>query len=324
MLFRSKHPITRGGSKIPRMSKVDIDRLAPRLTPHGHLLLAPDQDAPALPAALEKRLTDAFELGSGHGLLQLGASEVSSVLPPAWAWWRDFAVRYVTARCATPADRDVTAPDEQVLDAFVTAAPPIVGAEYLTAEVLTALWAVLDSALRLEWAASKVSLQAFLKSRHAVWNVVGRVHFNLAEIRKDPDAPFAFLATYTARLSAHGKAQHLPLSQALVEFSDGKSQSQLLSLLVPVQRAAEQCAWLNAMVDSGEIYHPLRWLPAEAYQFLMDVPKLEAAGIIVRAPGTWPAGRPARPMLSATVGTRAPSLLGKDRSEERRVGKECA
>ena len=143
-----------------------------------------------------------------------------------------------------------------------------------------------------------------------IW--LGRVHFNLAENRKDAEAPFAFLATYTSRVSAHGKAQHLPLSQALAEFSDGKSHARLLSLLMPVQRAAEQCGWLRAMVDSGEIYHPLRWLPADAYQFLTDVPKLEAAGIIVRAPGAWQAGRPARPLVKASVGTRSPSLLGKD------------
>ena len=134
----------------------------------------------------------------------------------------------------------------------------------------------------------------------------------LAENRKDPHAPFAFLATYTSRLSAQGKAQHMPLSQALAEFSDGNRRSRLLSLLVPVQRAAEQCDWLNAMVADGEIYHPLRWTPADAYRFLIDVPKLEAAGIVVRAPGTWQAGRPARPQVRASVGGRPPSLLGKD------------
>ena len=47
---------------------------------------------------------------------------------------------------------------------------------------------------------------------HPVWNLVGGVHFNLAENRKDPEAPFAFLATYTARSLAQGSAQHLPLS----------------------------------------------------------------------------------------------------------------
>ena len=53
-------------------------------------------------------------------------------------------------------------------------------------------------------------LQEFLKRRNPVWNLVGRVHFNLAENRQDPEAPFAFLATYTPRLSAQAKAQHLP------------------------------------------------------------------------------------------------------------------
>ena len=206
----------------------------------------------------------------------------------------------------------MTAPAEQALDALIANAPPMTGAEYLTARVLVALWTELDTALRDELVASKDTLQAFLRSLHPIWNLVGRVHFNLAENRRDAEAPFAFLATYTPRVSAYGKAQHLPLSQALAEFSDGKSHARLLSLLMPVQRAAEQCGWVRAMVDSGAIYHPLRWLPADAYQFLTDVPKLEAAGIIVRAPGAWHAGRPARPIVKARVGTRSPSLLGKD------------
>jgi non-specific serine/threonine protein kinase len=66
------------------------------------------------------------------------------------------------------------------------------------------------------------------------------------------------------------------------------------------------------MVEAGEIYHPLRWTPAEAFEFLTDVPKLEAAGIVVRMPSAWQAGRPPRPKISASVGGRVPSVLGKD------------
>lgn len=296
----------------PRMSIPATDFLAPLLTPHGHLRLAADSDAPPLPAALAQRLGDAFARGSGHGLLHLGAAEVGVFLPPAWAWWREFAARYVTALCATPEGHAVTAPADQVLGTLIADAPPMTGGEYLTPGVLLTFWVELGAALRDEFVASKETLQAFLRSHHPIWNLVGRVHFNLAENRKDAEAPFAFLATYTSRVSAHGKAQHVPLSQALAEFSDGKSHQRLLSLLMPVQRAAEQCGWLRAMVDSGAIYHPLRWLAADAYQFLTDVPKLEAAGIIVRAPGAWRAGRPARPLVKASVGTRSPSLLGKD------------
>ena len=50
------------------------------------------------------------------------------------------------------------------------------------------------------------------KDRQPAWNLIGRVNFNLAENRKDAEAPFAFLATYTTQLSAAAKPQHLPLA----------------------------------------------------------------------------------------------------------------
>ena len=302
--------------QITVMNIEKASALALIITPHGRLLLAPEDDAPILAEALHSSLVDSFTRSTGHGLLHLGAAEVGSVLPPTFAWWRDFSARYVTTLCATTEageiDSGIVVPVAQDLDELVANAPPMTGAEYLTADVLVALWNEMEAAFRMELTESGKSLQDFLKSLHPAWNLVGRVHFNLAENRKDAEAPFAFIATYTSRLSAHGKAQHQPLSQALNEYSDGKSQSRLLSLLMPVQRAAECCDWVLSMVESGEIYHPLRWTPADAYQLLLAVPQLEAAGIVVRAPGTWQAGRPARPLVKASVGSKAPSLLGKD------------
>ncbi|CAG2160657.1 DEAD/DEAH box helicase [Cupriavidus numazuensis] len=288
--------------------------LVPHLTPGGHLLAVPEDGAPLLIEETRLRLERAFALGAGHGLLQLGATEIGHSLPPAWAWWRDFAARYVTALCATPEDGEieVATPAAEDLEAMIADAPPMTGGEYLTPEVLATLWGQIDTALHQELAAANVSLQDFLKSHHPAWNLVGRVHFNLAENRRDPEFPFAFLATYTARVSAHGKAQHQPLSQALAEFSGARSKAQLLSLLLPVQRAAEHCDWLREMVDTGEIYHPLRWTPVDAYRFLSDLSELDGAGIVVRMPGVWQAGRPARPVVKASVGARPPSLLGKD------------
>ena len=81
---------------------------------------------------------------------------------------------------------------------------------------------------------------------------------------------------------------------------------------MPVQRAAEHCPWLKAMVDAGEIFHPLRWSPQQALQFLKDVPALESAGVVVRMPASWRMNRPARPQVKATVGGNAPSQLGMD------------
>src|ERR1035438_2861753 len=73
--------------------------LVPALTPHGHLTLSEDRDAPALDPELAQRLRDAFARGSGHGLFQLGAGEVGTALPPVFSYWREFGARYVTLLC---------------------------------------------------------------------------------------------------------------------------------------------------------------------------------------------------------------------------------
>ncbi len=296
----------------------DLVSLVPILTPHGHLSLVEEADAPVLDLNLAQCLRDAFARGSGHGLLLLGAGEIGTAVPPIFSYWREFGGRYVTALCTQPDaetsrhDPQVPAPPESELAQLVLEAPVMTGAEYLTAAVLHALWQEMDGAFRLELSESKCGVQDFLKRRNPAWNLVGRVHFNLAENRKDEQAPFAFLATYTTQLSAHAKAQHLPLGQALREYAGAANKGRLLSLLLPVQRATESCPWLKAMVDAGEIFHPLRWQPDEALQLLRDVPQLESAGVVVRMPASWRTGRPPRPQVTARVGSRVPSALGKD------------
>jgi hypothetical protein len=286
------------------------------LTPRGHLLFTAADGTFQPASALLCRLESAFARGSGHGLLELGAAEVGTALPADFSYWRDFAARLVTAICTHP-DLDahhapIAAPPLAELEALAVAAPPMTGAEYITASLLETLWTQIAAAFRSELAESKASVQEFLQRKSPAWHLVGRVHFNLAENRKDDDAPFAFLATYTTQLSKYAKAQHLPLGRALSEYAGAANKPRLLSLLLPVQRAAAGCPWLKAMVEAGEIYHPLRWTPAEAFQLLTDVPRLEAAGVIVRVPTAWRANRPPRPQVTATVGGKPPSGLGTD------------
>jgi non-specific serine/threonine protein kinase len=285
------------------------------VTPHGHLRLLDDDAAPPVADDVGTRLRDAFARGAGDGLLQLGAAEVTTPLPAVFAYWRDVAARYVTSVTGTPVEAgntlsEIDPPDAGARAALVGAAPPMTGLEYLTPDVLAALWRDLDAAFRRAFGASRQSLQDFLHSLHSAWSVVGRVHFNLAEYKLDPETPFAFLATYTTALGARGKAQHAPLGRALEEFAGAKNKPRLLSLLLPVQRAAESCPWLKEMVEDGGVFHPLRWDAVEAYRFLQDVPKLEAAGVVVRLPAGWKAGRPARAQARATIGTKPPAGIG--------------
>lgn len=295
--------------------------LAPILTPTGRLYIvetAEAPDAPPIDADVARRIEAAFARGHGHGLLHLGVAEPGAALPPVLGYWRDLGARFVTAVCGIPdaGERGVAisvpAPAPEMLSALAAAAPPMTGAEYVTAEVLASLWAALDAALHTELRESRLSLPEFLHRKNPAWNLVGRVHLNLGENRLDVDAPFAFLATYTTRLSTHAKAMHVPLGQALREYAGAANKPRLLSLLVPVQRAAENCPWLRQMVDAGEIYHPLRWTPGEAFQFLSDIPRLEAAGIIVRVPAAWRAGRPPRAQVTGSVGAKTPSHVGPE------------
>jgi non-specific serine/threonine protein kinase len=293
------------------------------LTPHGRLRLEACDDAPILDDKIALRLAQAFEQGSGYGLLRLAAGEIGQALPPALLWWRDFAQRYVAALCLQPSAAAMDAPSRRTpplvppppeadIAALVRTAPIMPGAEYLTAEVLLALWEDLAAAFAASLAAAGTDLQSFLKELNPAWHLVGRVHFNLAENKRDPDYPFAFMATYTTGLSAQAKARHLPLGQAIREYSGMANRDKLLSLLLPVQRASETCDWLRSMVDAGEIFHPLRWGPDDAARLLSSLPELESAGVIVRMPAAWRANRPARPRVTATVGSRAPSGIGLD------------
>jgi superfamily II DNA or RNA helicase len=290
-----------------------------RLTPHGRLLAEAAEGAPTLDGGVAASLADAFARGSGHGLFQLGARAAGQTLPPAFLWWRAFAARYVAALCLNApaagngaALPDVPPPDTGECASLVLTAPIMPGAEYLTPEVLLALWDQTASACAAGLAAAQTDLQSFLKALNPAWNLVGRVHFNLAENRRDADLPFAFMATYTTHLSVQARAQHVPLGEALREYAGAANRARLLSLLLPVQRAAEKCAWLKPMIDAGEIFHPLRWSPQDASRFLTSASELEAAGVVVRMPATWRANRPARPQVSGTVGTRQPSAVGLD------------
>ena len=311
---RAIHPKEAGDRVFRWIAKLmtQMDGAALCLTPHGRLVIVSDSGAQQLDTGFTERLQTAFARGSGHGLLLLGVDEAGTTLPPVFAWWREFGARYVTALCTAQDKFSIAVPSIQELEEIALSAPPMTGAEYLTPAILESLWQELDTAFRVELAESECDVQDFLKRRNPAWNLVGRVHFNLAENRKDADAPFAFLATYTTRLSAQAKAQHLPLGQALREYAGAANKERLLSLLVPVQRAAEACPWLKAMVDAGEIFHPLRWSPGEALQLLKDVPELESAGVVVRMPAAWRGNRPPRPRVTGTVGGKPPSGIGKD------------
>ncbi len=290
-------------------------RLALTVSPSGRLRLQEDLDAPALDPGPAQAIAEAFAAGPAAGLFHLGAAEVATPLSPALGFFRDFARLFVTRLCAIGDVEEqrarVTVPvPADVLDRLAPEVPPLEGAEYVDAARLAAWWAELEAHFREAIARHAGTVQSYLLARSAVWHLVGRVYFHLAENKADLDHPFGFLATYTTRLSGQARPQHQPLGQALRTFAGNRSA--LLSLLAPVDRAAGVSSLLKDLVDTGAVFEPLAWTPHEAHRFLQDVPAFEAAGIIVRVPDWWKRERPRRLEVSVTVGGKPPSTLGLD------------
>jgi len=169
-----------------------------------------------------------------------------------------------------------------------------------------------------EIAASKSGLAGWLKQHAPIWRQVGRVCFHLAENKRDPDLPFAFLATYAPSLSKGGQVQYKPLGKALQEYAGDRNNKALINLLLPVHRASEKVDFVKELVDSGEVFLPLAWTPGEAYRLLKSVPLLEESGLLVRLPDWW-RKRP-RPRVAVTIGEQRQRRFGVDAMLDFKVG----
>ena len=289
------------------------------LTPHGLLLMeAVEPPSPWQDLEAGRRVAAALLESPAHGLLRLATRELNTLLAPAAAWWREFGRRHLTQLCHTP-DLEtaheiaaLTSPNEAELIALIDTAPPMRGGEYLEAGLLIFIWRQLDELVRAEIARHPQGAGAWLKDCHPLWRMVGRVSFHLAENKSHPSHPFAFMASYASRISSQSRVQHLPLGRALQEYAGANNKQALVSLLSPIQKAAEKSEFIRELVDSSRIFKPLPWSPREAYRFLKDVPVFEQAGVIVRLPDWWKGGRPPRPKVSVRIGQNRSVGLGAD------------
>jgi non-specific serine/threonine protein kinase len=265
-----------------------------------------------LDARVADGLGSAAEKGSAALLLHLATRHVDVAMPPVESFWRAFARRYFTALCHTDDPLvlgEIAPPGPPVLEEIAASAPPMTGAEYLGGARLESLWRELNDLVFAGIRSAKEGAQGWLKQQNPVWNLVGRVTFHLAENKKSGAHPFAFLATYTHRISDQATPQYLPLGRAFDEFSGAGNRQALLSLLAPVQRASAKSEFVRGLVESKRVYQPQVFTAREAHQFLQEIPAFEEAGLLVRVPA-W--GRPVRPKVNVTVGAGKPAGVGLD------------
>jgi non-specific serine/threonine protein kinase len=278
---------------------------AGRLTALQSAGAQPEGSPEAAPDGRIKRLLRAFASSPAEGLFALAVERLDALQSPSLLYWRDFAGRYLTEVCHTPEQAGgeleaIGPPGSSELATLLLSAPPMQGAEYLTQSALEGVWRELDAWLRGRVAEFGQGLSEFLKEHAPLWHQVGRVCFHLAENRRDPDYPFAFLATYAPSLTRGARIQYQPLSKALQQYAGAKDKRALVKLLSPVHLASQTSPLVKELVEAGDIYQPLAWTPRQAYRFLQDVPVFEQSGVLVRLPDWWKK-RP-RPRVGVSIG----------------------
>ena len=286
-----------------------------RLLPNGRLIWVPGEDVTGVPSKVVSAFADSAEAG----LLALGTDGMGAEgLPDDLQFWREFSSAYLTALCSSPPTargaewQPVPLLAEEKLQELANSAPPSLGMEYLNERVLAEIWQRLDKHVSTTSGGDEQPLEAWLRKMHPLWRLVGRVTFHLAENNRNQEYPFAFLATYTHRVSKRSQLQYLPLGKALKEYADKKDTRTLEALLAPVTKAAESGGLAKELLDSRKVFHALAWTPEEAFRFIEAVPVFEEAGLVVKVPDWWKGkmGRPSRAVVSVSVDTANKATLG--------------
>ena len=195
---------------------------------------------------------------------------------------------------------------EEIED-IIDAAPFALGIGYIDENWITNAFSKFTEAFSGDAANFNGSMEDYFQGKKAETKIPERVFFHLVEHKED-DYPFAFMATY-ATIDKNGNVSHVPLNYALTEYKNDRNK--LMSLLACLNSASAVSDFVASMVESGEMFHPLKFTAKETYEFLKDIPKFEDAGILCRVPNWW-RKRNSSIKLAVKIGEKKKSLLGLD------------
>ena len=188
-----------------------------------------------------------------------------------------------TPSLALEREKAIVSYDKIELDEILSDAPFILGGQYLSSEWALSLFDRYLSVFKSDISTYSSSVESYFSSFSSRYKLPSRIFFHLLESKK-PEAPFAFMATYST-VGEDGKVHHYPLKYALKEYSS--SIEKLAVLISSIKKAAKNSDIISSWLNTGEIFSPIYVSKEEAYAFLMDVPLFEEVGIVTRIPGWW-------------------------------------
>lgn len=260
----------------------------------------------------EEKLLERFQQDRYSALFQLGCEEAGESESPTLVYLRMISERFLEALTSMPELELVRELAEVVLseetkEELLLSVPFGIGTEYIDQDWLEGIFAELNAVFRREMTGYGGTVQMFLTEKGQQLRVPERIFFHLVESR-DEDYPFAFLATY-ATAGQDGRVRHMPLCYALTEFKSERDR--LVKLLSCLNKVSEVSTLIGSFVESGELFHPLKFNSKEAYEFLKSVPAIEECGVLCRVPNWW-RKKNAAVSMNVNLGEKKTSLLGFD------------
>jgi len=292
---------------MTRLKQQEMNELNAYFTPNTFIIDDPENQ----PEDTRKQWTQAFEADKFNALFHLGFLKKEDWFSPSIEYLHHIAemlIKKLSQQSDIEFARDAVKvellADElcQIRDEL----PFVIGMEYVDDVWIHKLWEALLVVFRREIKDYDGTVVRYFAENNSNINVVGRVFFHLVENKEDK-YPFAFMATYSTKPVKSKKAVHTPLENALKEF-DG-DETKLLKLISTVIKAAEKSRFISELLESGELFSPLKLTTEEAYTILKETAIYEEAGIMCRVPDWW-RKRSNSLRLSVKVGEKEPSKLG--------------
>lgn len=196
--------------------------------------------------------------------------------------------------------------DDDQLDYLLALCPFALGSEFVDEEWLKLQYDQLQHVFEKEATSFEGTMQLYFESLSQNLQTAQRIYFHLVENPLDEDNPFAFMATYATKDQA-GRVRHMPLAHALIEYKD--HQEELLSLLSSLNKVADEVEYMQYLMDTGELFHPIKLNVKEAYTLLKAIPLIEKSGIKCRVPNWWKKHY-ASVHLNVSAGEKKPSFFG--------------
>ena len=277
-------------------------------TEESFLVDRPDEDCGIQENLKKKFLSDRY-----RALFNLGFEPKYKNESPTLRFLHQLAESYIKDLTSQPdleVAREWTKVDlcDEAYDRLVRTVPFGIGAEYVNRSWMALMYMHLSSVFAEDMRGYDGTVGMFLTERSQNLRVPERIFFHLVENTKDNTSPFAFMATYSTR-DEEGNVKHMPLAYALEEYKSDRGR--LLELLACLSKVSEVSPLLAEFIESGELFHPLRFTSDEAYQFLCSVEDIESCGIICRIPNWWK-NKSSSVNMQVTLGDKKPSMFGFD------------